>query len=175
MKNHLLVAALLLSFAGLNHSSVRASENLTDIYANKAQKQKLIHYMSNQIQLHSSMTTEQIHKNLLKRVQEARETLAARDPLHQVDWTKMDAGIRLSSEGLAQLDKESILAIEKVQLQELQTSDNVLFYFTRSTYRWYCGGVPTCDWIFWLELPLCVALDTVFFPVELIESIYTGF
>ena len=121
------------------------------------------------------MTTAEIQKDLAERTLEARAELAARDTSHQVDWEKVDAVVQASNEELALLDKDLILAIEKAQLQQLQTSDNMVYYFTRWTYKFYCKDKTGCPLIAWIQLPLWAIVDTAILPVELIQSMVSGF
>lgn len=174
-KLHFYLATLLIFCFTAIAISASASEDLAQIYTSKVQKEKLIQYMNLQIQKHSNMTTAEIRKDLAERMRDARTELAARDSSQQVDWNKIDSAIWASNEELALLDKDLILAIEKAQLQQLQTSDNVVYYFTRAIYKKFCNDKTGCAPIAWIELPIFALIDTAILPVELIESILSGF
>lgn len=168
VKNGLMVLSLSVAFV----SQTFASESVKEI-ANQVQvKQRMVEFLQNRIVRHQTMTLEQI-----------REELRTNLEKNQADVTragKSNSELDLAFEkGLISInsleDKEVLIAQEQVNLQNLMSSKNIVFFLTRclvhDMQKTDGAGVFAGTILLFFTIPL----DFVFLPITFLGSLFTGF
>jgi hypothetical protein len=174
-KNALKIFSLLMiSLFGI---SALATENRVELNAN--QKKALVIHLQSKIRAHEAMNSvSDIVQDYRTALELARESIRKSDPTRfaeiQANFDRMANQMVDDIEAID--DKDAIIAIEKAQLQEIQSSGNYIFYFSRSylnnSFDTNAGPIGLIFQGAWL---VCLGVvDVVTFPITLVISIVTG-
>lgn len=177
----LVATALSASLPALTAFADNSGESITQIAMNAQQKQTLVNYLQKRLARHQNMSLDQITQDLKNTADYNRALAAKRGGM---DLTKWDAAVAQSITQIQAVgDKDTVIAFETTQLQQVMTSGNYLFAVTQALWNDGCVNGSTPAWDCWGLNPVfgaffsifTVPIDLVIFPFELIASIATGF
>lgn len=147
-----------------------AQQSILEIKAQQEQKATLVRYFRETIRRHESMTKEEIVRDYEDRLNAQRKRVG---DLRDADALKaFDRGRTASLDELHGLTQSQILGREKLLLQQLLSSDNIMFFLTKNLVR-YPGEIPTFVQAIFMIVTLPVDLGML--PATFIYSAATGF
>lgn len=167
-KSFLLVCSLIIFFS----FSALASGLTQD------QKAKLIEQLQKQIYAHEKMTKEEIIQDVRNSLNTGKVALLKANPN---EFQKIEANYdRMTLQAIDELnaidDKDTIIALEKAQLQELLSARNYMFRLTRKQADDVYFSVGVIDGV--IEAAFLVGafvIDVAILPVTFIASLVSGF
>lgn len=166
-------------------------ESISQVAQSVQAKQALVNGLQERIARHERMSLEEIAAELESGIAARRQQVVESG---QMDIAKFD---QLAAAGLEQIkalgDKDAIIAMETAQLQQVMSSENIVYGLTRAAFfegyhsirpfsecRPYgeaagCAFQVVASPFVAMIFVMVVAADTVLLPFELIGSALTGF
>ncbi|MGK5085149.1 hypothetical protein WDW37_17820 [Bdellovibrionota bacterium FG-1] len=182
MKNvvYLFVSLVVLVLvSSISPMQVHADESIQQVGANAQQKQALVKFMQTRLIRHASMSWEQLQADIQAAAAHNRDILAKKGG---VDLTQLNKAISYAQDELKTLDRDTVLAIERREIQQAMSSGNFLFGLTRNLipcnssgnyYDTFCSGERNSSLLIWTVFT--IPLDIVALPIEFIISAVSGF
>ena len=167
----LLVSSLFLTIS----SSVFAGEGIKDIAAAKQQKDALVKALQQRIALHQTMSQDQIIADIQSLTTQARANLSAANNNRAVEAYDKSMSA-LKTELAAAPDRDAILALEQAQLQQVMSSENIMFMVSRAYIR-AVDGPPANDFVEFIGnmgLIVTISIDLAIIPIEIAVTLITG-
>ncbi len=179
MKTRIAAVLALVTTALTGGPNAVAAEKVRDIQLSKAQKAALIAHLQKQIARHEQMTLEQIQADLIENLERNRKAVIEKEPSK---GEAFDLSVQASIDAIRSADDKDLLVMsQKANLQQLMTSTNYLFMFTRDFLK-YQGDefknapFSTTVWTV-LGLPFTLAGDVSGFIFQLaytLDDLYNG-
>ncbi len=183
------ISFILFATALVSPQIVRA-EGLNEVAMNARQKERIVTYLKDRIARHQKLSLAAIITEL---DQGARTRIAALKK-DGSDTSAIEKFVSDETDKLKSInDKDLILAMERMHLQETMASENILFFATRANYELHIEG--DCSSIsyfndneqhrachtkpkpiaFFFIAVLSIPLDIALLPLTFLFSAFTGF
>ncbi len=149
-----------------------ASESATEIAKERAFKSQLIQHLQNQIARHQGMTQEEILDELTAMNAKSVQMMAQNKDVNMQSYTET---VTTSLQEMAQMDKETLIAMEVARLQNFQSSKSnrecYIFLFMHWNHEWLekSHDYWTQGWTL-IAMPFAIVGDVALFPFELLAE-----